>query len=895
MKKLMKKISFIVAVAVFATILSTGVSIGLAMDATSLLTSGEEGLLRHIGVLGEKEAPDYGKQINRGELAHIAARVMNAPEYTSENGYFHDVPSGNEYFKDIHALVDAGILHGDGNGYYRPLDLVSELEMAKVFSTILGYDVVAEYESYQNIARRAGVFDGTQVDGAITYAEALRIAYNTLHAPMFEALTYGDDPEYRANDDFPAIRCYHNLVKQSGIVKGAWGTDLEHPNESIEEGELLINSRRFRYPDESFLGQAVIFYSGWDSDAGRSKEDIVYLYTDDTKTKVLTIDAEDARGVSGGEYRYLENDVEKDVKMQPDFDVIYNGIAYPAYTDADLVPHFGTVTLVDNNEDDYYDVVLVEAYQYMVVNTVDQENHRFYGKYPVGASAGDDGDDDYFKIINKGKEAKISNVATGDVISYRESKNATGNKKLFVEKLDKSMEVTLEQRFDDSIVASGTEYQLNGGVVIDQPYQLGEKVTIYLDRDKVVAILHGKSTTYTYAYLLRVANMGTPFTSKVSLRVITKDQEEKTLDCAQKLKLDGKMVGSSSGYETFDDFTDALTVSASKAFRDGAEALPLSQMIRYRTNSSGEVTDIDTVTYNAAEEDLASLQLESKNFVSGDGGTVVYDIRLGGAYTNVSTGKFLFSLKDVNSLWSIPYQNRDEEELYTVDKSDNWIYASAAEGYSVDPDTGYADVAILYVATTETGGAININNNHVLVGNVWTEMNEHGELVTGFSHAGTTAKHVYSSDLQSDLAKKGVSLGVGDIIRYAESTGEVKDLEVIYDASEGTMSSNPTVGQYDAGPQGYRRLTIKGVALSLVDNRIKFAKVDKNTPTANIAQETIDYYTISKSTPFYWMDDGKLKKATSGDMITRAIDTNSSQEIVIYTEQQAVRFVYIIK
>ena len=143
------------------------------------ITQEEEDFLLHIGII-KTAGPIQEAETTRGALAQIASRVAQLPEYTGGERFFADVPEDHRYYKEIYALAAAGILAGDGDGKFRPDDPVTPVELCKVYSVILGYDVIGQYETFPVIANRIGLTDGMELGGNVTVGQMLKMACNAL-------------------------------------------------------------------------------------------------------------------------------------------------------------------------------------------------------------------------------------------------------------------------------------------------------------------------------------------------------------------------------------------------------------------------------------------------------------------------------------------------------------------------------------------------------------------------------------------------------------------------------------------------------------------------------------------------------------------------------------------
>jgi len=78
------------------------------------------------------------EEITRGEVADIIARALKLlPDGNSTKQVFLDVPVDYKTFESISCVNVAGIMQGDGNGYFRPNAPISREELVKVIMVIV--------------------------------------------------------------------------------------------------------------------------------------------------------------------------------------------------------------------------------------------------------------------------------------------------------------------------------------------------------------------------------------------------------------------------------------------------------------------------------------------------------------------------------------------------------------------------------------------------------------------------------------------------------------------------------------------------------------------------------------------------------------------------------------
>ncbi len=900
MKNLKQRLIATILVVAMAMTLSSFVAVGVsAADTMSPLSAGAEGLLRYLDIITENN-PDYNKELTRGELAHMAARVANAVEFSEKSSRFLDVPAEHPYYQDINALAAMDIVHGVGNGMYRPDEIASDLEVCKVFCVILGYDPLGYFETYFKVANRAGITDGITLDGVMTFGEAIQVAYNTLHTEMCEAVTFGKDVEYRIQDGFYALERYHGLIQQQGLVEGIYGSTLTHADSSIPEGKILIGGHYYTYDDESLLGKYVIFYGEKDKVQGGIKADISYLYVAEEKNNILTLAGEDVIGKSGGVFKYWVGSKEKQVQIIDVPDVIYNGVAYPKYTASDLQPGNGTVTLIDNNKDNYYDVIVVNAYSYAVCASADDGKNLIYTQYPKG-TIGSVTQDTNLSVFHEKGRIKPSFLTSGSVLAIRTSKNTTGMKKITVEAISTSVTGAVEWIHDDEFTVAGQKFTITDATITDKAQnetelvKIGEMVTVYTHNGVCAAILRAATDGYQFGYLVDAINSGTGFGEKLTVQIVDNQRVMHEYDGAEKIKIDEIVytrVESSNGSE---GVLDRLRRAASETYQNASTKWKYSQPVRYQVNSQGLLTHIDTLLYDPALERDDSLRLDVKVSDYPDDESVGGSLYCSNSHSfeSIYSNEMVFGLPETNSIIMVANNARDKTEYYTTGFTNEQRYL--AEGYTIDPDTKLAKYLIIYNGVQLD--AVDDISRYCIVADINTVLDAEGYPVRQ-----VTLHEPVTGTVKRNLVDgaANVELEIGDIIRYAgagEDATLVERCFPIATHADNTRVQSSTGGHYQFAM--WRRISYGSVfateGTSVITHTISLPEdiggVEKRADLHNYRPTSATlYYT-------YEVVNGqpKVKEASFADIVPYRADPNSGQRVIMFTESAYLRIVYIIK
>ncbi len=871
--------ALLVAVVLMLTIFS-GFSVLATTDAQveQNLNVEQEGLLRYLGILND-ENPDYHKMLTRGEFAHIAARVSSQPEYAGETVMFHDVPVEHPYFQDVHALASAGIVAGDGDGYYRPDDFVSDAEACKIFAVILGYKEAGYFADYFKTARTIGITDGITMDGTVTYGDALAMAYNVLHTEMFMPVSFGEVIEFKVQEGLYALEHYFNLVRRTGRVMGASGTTLTHPTDNIAEGYILIGDRQYVYDGEEFLGQNVVYYGIKDEFSGDIKNEIACLYPEPNKNDVLTVVDKDIVGKKGNFFYYWKNEREVRVPLMEAIDVIYNGVAYPGCQDAEWIPGSGQVKLVDNNDDGTYDLALIQSYQYLVCQGIDKANEIIYGSYPkvtIGAA----GQAKNIDIRSEKGRHKIDSLKNGDVLAVLASRNTEGTMKVKATFITDNVQGMVTGISNSKIKINETEYLLTDATVKDYTVKVGETVSVYQNNGVVAIVLHASNDTYKFGYLVDATTIDSAFSSKLKVKLVDTGLQVHEYQGVDKLKIDESI------YTDGALILGRLSTAAAQTYQNDITEWKYSQPVRYRLNNEGFLTHIDTLIYDKTVEGEDSLQQDVPT---------TSNARASGQSKNIVQGSMLlFTPPEASKMFIVANGYRDEPEFYPTQTNRDTVYT--VEGYNVDPESYQAEYAVVY---TETASGLVYNAGIGIVSGKSTGLDAEGyavDMIELIDTAGATNSYEMSSDV------KNISVAEGDVIRFAaDPGGAITSMEVIFRVADG--GDNDREQYYDNSPP----YVIADSSRYLSYGTIWSYKNDIFTHTTSMASDmggvltknNLYNYKKTATTVMFMYDRTEMKPRVRAigpsEIVPYLVDPKTKQTALMINEYGYLKVLYLIK
>ena len=286
----------------------------------------------------------------------------------------------------------------------------------------------------------------------------------------------------------------------------------------------------------------------------------------------------------------------------------------------------------------------------------------------------------------------------------------------------------------------------------------------------------------------------------------------------------------------------------------------MRQVVRYRTNDSDEIIELDTSAITGNEKTemgiyYSSARVAYKAAASGFGGKVLVD---------ASTRAFI-----------IPNDDSENEEDFSVvtksyfsnDKSYN------IEGYRIGKENDTAKALICY----ESAGVLRGNERPAMISSIELTINEDDEPVYGMelmSMGHTKKLYTQSVDTVGDLL-----LEVGDIIRYkTDNAGRIQILQLIYDESEDSfkLSTNFTNTAYNAN--------IRVAKASVYDRTGRILTLTTNEPTESYPDDAYMCFGNVFSIYVYNRKDKTVTQGTYNDIMAYLSTPDRYSKAIVHTE-----------
>ena len=557
-----------------------------------------------IGVINGYEDGNFRPEepVTRAEMTAIAARILGVSGGGAADGEsYADVAPDHWAAADIAAATALGIVNGDG-GQFRPEDPVLYEEAAKMLVCALGYDVYAENEGgyplgYWKVAARYDLLAGVTAERT---AQAVRgdvaaMVYQTLRTEILEPVAFGSTTRYESRKDVTLLSENLGIYRGEGVVEETDQTALLAGESSLKQGEVRIGGQIYLYGYTDIaarLGQSVEFYY---TESPMDRERFVVLcYTlrDRFAKEELTLQANRIQSVKA-EYGAIrmtyeaENGRYKEAEISSAANVIWNGKRLDTYTEADLKPASGAVTLVRDSGSGGYDTVRVTSYETVVADGV------FAASGVVKNKIGDDfrydpNDADVVcAILKDGVEIELGDIQEWNVLSVQQSRDGKLIQVLVSDHPVFGMLNRLDQSAEPATaVVDERSMELVPGLELDM--KLGTENTFYLDAFGRIAAA-GEQSLGGVGILKGAAKLS-GIAQTALFKVLNQDNEWQVLYGADRIIYNGVR-------------QDGAKVADTLAGLIGKDEVKYSQIIRYRLNDADKIVSIDTPVLEEAGED----------------------------------------------------------------------------------------------------------------------------------------------------------------------------------------------------------------------------------------------------------------------------------------------------
>ncbi len=394
----MKKILSLLLIASFAIFSSSALAeeeISAAEAAVETAEaaplSGRYNLLVNLGIIsGDDMKKPSDELVSRAEAAIVMCNLLQLPvtDYSGER-IFRDVMADSVEEAGIYAAVNQKLMKPLKDNYFYPSYPITKAELAEAVCMSLGYGDIVELRGALAIASDNRLFKNVSSADKLTREDFYAIIYNALEMPVMEITGVSADGQaYGVDKGNTLLYSKYEIAVEKGIITMAGGLELDKKGRTSSDNRIKIGGTVFMTdkalaPGE-YLGRNVKCYYYYNSDVN------AVAYIEQEKNNVIEFDG-DGAVYSNMQYTLTdENGKKNEYKLEMPY-VIYNNSIYSGtYSQSVFEPANGNVMLVDNDDDEKYEIVFIYSYTDYVVKMANEELKMISDYFGNGAKYNDD-------------------------------------------------------------------------------------------------------------------------------------------------------------------------------------------------------------------------------------------------------------------------------------------------------------------------------------------------------------------------------------------------------------------------------------------------------------------------------------------------------------------------
>ncbi|NDO20283.1 S-layer homology domain-containing protein [Lachnospiraceae bacterium MD329] len=850
---------------IMACLLTLSVMIScIGVNAAQIYTQQDlDGFNENVRLLSAFGLIDEGREaattIKRGDFAAVMMKYLGYGEVFSTGNTFTDVPDRTS---PIYSISQMGLMNGYGDGTFRPNDNISVEQAVTVIVKALGYEQMAQMKGgyptgYYSCASQVDLFNKTsmQPEDTLTYFNLVQMLVNSLTAELVETDMRGG---FSISDE-TWLSTRLDCEKRKGVVTAAQGVAL---NESGSSGNNTITIDGEVYEIEGDYSYLIGCYTEY---YVNSDGKIIYIVEKRTDRQEFL--AEDIIGYEGKTYTVeSENNKGKKYRLSQDNYIIFNGTAADNITEEDMCPKYGKVTLVDNDNDNRYDVVMIESFDVYVVQSINQTDKKIYHKNAYGnALEFEQIDDDDLKVVNsEGKRLEFEQIPSDSVIRVAFDKD---KKKAKIIVSTDTVKGTVTRTSKEGTYAV-VDIDNIPHKVIDERVDLstlsaGKNGVFYLDSEGMIADFVNSENVYSYGYLMGayIEEDG----ETLGLTIFDSQGTKQYLNALDKITIDG-----------LKRQKPEQVISLLKKGNDSVQ----KTVIRYKCNNEGKVKEIDT-PYNSAQNMNALPQngesMDSLKLIYSGSGRYFEQTHNFAGKLNLDNNSILFSIVGDNTedykirkMSEIPDDTTFNVQAYS--DGENEFYAKAL----------FSDDRVVRFGKEVIG----------VISDVLLGLNEDDEPATIIKFH----SKYYSKELcmETELAypfpynsaqEPTYEVSVGDIVTLKVDGNTAREVTMVYKNDEGLFPSGPKYANLGDGGIHY----IYGSVYSLEKGFINITQKDIEMKGAPSIQEVESVPASSFTKVLKCTGTGRRKEvvqATTADIIDYKTAGNACSKVFISMDWQ---------
>ncbi len=741
--------------------------------------------------------PEFG--VSRAEFAKVMFRILNDGTYAATEQVFADVSyeKDTEVFNAVYYLAEQGVISVSEDKCFNPYEYITLTDAMVMCVRALGYKTIAEFKGgypggYLAIATQERILSGISSEEYLRRGAMAALIYNFLNADYLDIDTISSNGDIEYRNEAGILFKTHGIKRGVGIVSANYHTGLDIPDGTNDGGVVIIDGKAYKVgesPSSALLGYKTNFFYKED-DGIRT---ILYIRPVENlkKTEYDTSKGVDVSSFTENELRYSTPDGdERELRFSENTKFIYNNKAVDASLSSILDSGIfrGKITHIDNRDGN--DVVLIEQYKNIIVQSINSKTLMVTDKLSGNSYSLNENENDVY-VFNGDRASSPLKIKEGSLLTVYASKNVSGRK--YIRCLIESNNVVgrVSYKTKDMVVINDVEYGISPSC--EQEINVGLSAEFYVNSfGEIVTFEFAKEPGESIAVILGYrTETKSAFDNTQEIRVFTQNNNAVNIYLAENVVIDGVMC------KTFDE-----TLNGKGAF-SGLKNVGTATLVRYKTNSLGEINMLDTHLSGTNDSN------DTITRITNDGVSRVQCFQYSSIYVN-NDNKTIIPFADDQGIFTIwekgNYDTLEYSEQFVAPDPNSQSTIFNADIYSVESESSLANYMIWHGKAADQA-----TTRPLIFDSLEVSLNEDEELVYNLNFINSNSSLTYfvkDSTLadNSSLKARVDNLQKGDAVRVradeknyiSELTFECyRDLKAVRNGISARVSSDAPFASID--------------------------------------------------------------------------------------------------
>lgn len=604
---MIKKISIIFIVFVMAIMVTPGIYSEAKTDEE--ITADNAELLANLGIISGEESINLSGKMTKSNFLKAVSVIIGTGEK-------------DEVVLDYFKMNTKSNLS----------DAVSESFVSEVLVKMLGYGDVAKHnypdgDSYLFQAQKLRLFNDVKNSKKLTSGDVYNMLMHALESEMLaiNGVNVSGDGTYEnvMTKYDTALYYYMKVFKVSGVLNTTSGASLLD-NDSIGKDRLKIGNELYGDNNKDYDALIGCFVEAYVKENDEIDTVIYMTKEKDAEIEILYDDFISYDALSGEIKYYDANEKVKSTTLSADMILMYNGTRAKNFDNDVFKQKNGKIRLIDNNDDHKYEVACIEAYDHMIVSSINETTYEIKNMLTYEGAL------DSIKLDEENDEYKITISKDGEKISlkdiprraslrvYANPSNPKQIIKVYVSDKTISGTVTATQSDNKKVTIDGTEYTISANLrdamtktvngksdKYASKLEVGKTYTFYIDDlGEISASDKDVKSSYRYGLMTKAVKIDDSFDKIVKIKLFDEGGQLKEYEFDTEIEYNKqKKVAPEKAYDTFAPNGKVTT-----------------QLVAYRLNKNGKINKFYTAV-NAADAVDDDVLVQGNKITAGYQGT----------------------------------------------------------------------------------------------------------------------------------------------------------------------------------------------------------------------------------------------------------------------------------